>query len=68
MSKVSTPLQLQRAVTRLIKAELEYSWKGASDPEHWDSIEKELKDARKNYKKHCVGIAHLIYALRNREL
>lgn len=48
--------QLKRAVTRLVKAELENAWKGAGHPEDYKAIEFELEAARYNYERQCEAV------------
>lgn len=40
--------RIKRAITRLVKAELEYQWRGAGHPEDVPAIEAECKAANKN--------------------
>jgi hypothetical protein len=49
-------LALKRAVTRLIKAEVNNAFKGATYPEDITAIEAELKAARRNYERQCAII------------
>ena len=40
---------LKRAVNRLIKAEIEASWKGSMYPSDWPEVDRKLASARRNY-------------------
>lgn len=50
MTTVSTFIALKRAVTRLVKAEVDHSWMGAGDPADYIAIQQELDNAQSNYK------------------
>lgn len=41
-------VKLRRAIRRLVKAEIAYSWHGAGRPEDFAEIANELKLAKKN--------------------
>ena len=41
-------VKLRRAIRRLVKAEVAYSWHGAGRPEDFNDLTKELKQAKKN--------------------
>lgn len=40
--------QLQAAIRRLVRAEINNSWKGGGDPDYIPLIEKELKSAKRS--------------------
>lgn len=46
-----TRARIDKVVQRLIKAELEDSWKGGGDPEDIPDIELELRRAKRAYEK-----------------
>lgn len=49
MSESPEILKLRAAVKRLVKAEVEYAWRGAGHPEDIDGIERERLAARQAY-------------------
>ena len=63
---MATVTQIKRAVTRLIKAEVDYAWRGAGHPEDIEPIEAERKAARKNYELQCDIIQRHLDAGGNR--
>lgn len=42
---------LRAAVHRLVAAEIAASWKGAASPDEMDAIERDLREARKEFNK-----------------
>ena len=49
--RAPTRARIQKVIDRLIKAEIEDSWKGGGDPEDIPEIEKELRRARASFEK-----------------
>jgi hypothetical protein len=49
--------KLKRAIKRLVKAEVAYSWKGAESPETEATLERELKLARKRCKEALANVS-----------
>lgn len=41
---------LERAVKRLVQAEVAYSWRGGSQPDDWREIQIDLDRARRLYR------------------
>jgi hypothetical protein len=52
--------KLREAVKRLVKAEIDDSWKGGGDPDDIPGIERELELARGNYKRRLGDVERLI--------
>jgi hypothetical protein len=44
--------ELRKRITKLVKAEVESSWKGGKMPEDWPEIEERLRIARKHVHEH----------------
>lgn len=52
--------KLQRAIRRLVRAEVNYSWKGGGDPENIPYLTQELKLARKAVRAAIESLIQLV--------
>lgn len=56
---------LDKAVKKLIQAEIANVWKGAGDPADIPFIERELRDARRSYRRALSGLESTFEAHRS---